>query len=96
MNSYFFSEYSVLLLKNIWKYKRLLVSRGENAVKSQKDIFQKLQKLLTERAPQRQPIKNISIAIHSFSMAGYVTNVLVLSVANSHPEKHAVSVIFEN
>ena len=65
-------------------------------MKSKKEIFRKSQKLLTERAPQRQPIKNILIAIHSISMAGYVTAVLALSVANSKPGRRAVSVIFEN
>ena len=40
-------------------------------MKSQKVIFQKLQKLLTENLNERLP----KVAIHSISMAGYVTAV---------------------
>ena len=65
-------------------------------MKSQKVIFQKSQKLLIERAPQRQPIQNISIAIHSISMAGYVTAIWALTAENSQPWSRTVSVIFEN
>ena len=65
-------------------------------MKSQKVICRKSQKLLTKRAPRRQPIQNISIAIHSISMVGYVTAVLALSAANSQLGRRAVSVIFQN
>ena len=62
------------------------------------DFFFLSQKLLTERGPQRQPIQNISIAIHSISIAGYVTAVLALSACCEPPARDisAVSVIFEN
>ena len=36
-----------------------------------KVTFQKSQKLLAENLPERPPIQNISIAIHSISKAGY-------------------------
>ena len=72
------------------------VKKENNAVKSQKEIFWKSQKLLTKRAQQRQPIQNISIAIHSISMAGYVTTVLAFAAVNSQPRARAVSVSFEN
>ena len=49
--------------------------KENNAEKSQKVIFQKSQKLLTKRAPWRQPIQNISITIYSIAVAGYVTSV---------------------
>ena len=48
-----------ILNKNIWKHKIFLCQKGENVVKSWKVIFRKLQKLLTGRAPRRQPIQNI-------------------------------------
>ena len=47
------------------------VKEEKTAVKSQKVIFRKSQKLLTKRAPQRQPIQNIQ-----FQWRGYVTAVL--------------------
>ena len=43
-----------------------------------KVTFQKSQKLLAENLRERQPIQNISIAIHSISKAGYVTAVLAI------------------
>ena len=49
-------------INNIWtseKHKIFLHQKGEKLVKSRKVIFRKSQKLLTERAPRRQPIQNI-------------------------------------
>ena len=41
------------------KHKIFSHQKQENAVKSRKVIFQKSQKLLTERAPRTWPIQNI-------------------------------------
>ena len=71
-----------LKINNIWRQisfntpwkeylKNTIFSRGqkgENAVKSRKVIFRKSQKLLTERAPQRQPIQKFNS--YSFSFNG--------------------------
>ena len=46
-------------MKHIWKIKGFLLSKGENAVKVQKVLFQKSQKLLAENLHERPPIQNI-------------------------------------
>ena len=48
----------------------------KNAVKLQKVICQKSQKLLTERASQKAAYSEHSIAINSVSVVGYVTTTL--------------------
>ena len=57
---------------------------------------QKSHKLLTETLESRKGRLQHLIAIHSIPGAGYVTNVLALSVRNSVTGRRAVSVISEN
>ena len=43
-------------MKHIWKSKGCFCQKEENAVKSQKVMFQKSQKVLTENLHERPPI----------------------------------------
>ena len=79
------------------KYQRFtFVKKEKNAVKLQKVIFQKSQKLLADNLQERPPrYSEHSIAIHSISKAGYGAVVLAIAVLSSVPRRRAVSVIFE-
>ena len=54
-----YQNYTLALIRISEKHKIFRVKKEKNTVKSWKVIFQKSQKLLTERAPRRRPIQNI-------------------------------------
>ena len=73
-------------MKHIWKKANgyfCQKKREKNAMKLQKVIFQKSQKLLTENLHETAYLEH-SKAIHSISKAGYVTAVLVIVCVELH------------
>ena len=87
------------LIMQIWtlwqehlKKQRFACVKKENAVKSQKLIFRKSQKLLTDLASSTEATcySEHSIAIHSILLTGYVTTVAA-SVCGKLPAQEASS-----
>ena len=76
--------------KHIWKRKQRYAKMWWNC----KMPFFKIKESAHCEPPRKVAYSEYSIAIHSISMAGYITAVLAFVWANSKPGKRAVSVTF--